>query len=762
MTHLDLGPPPPTILPRFKDNTSCSPIAEEGSRKIIPATLDDIVEKLNQIIEDCLEEEIMLGGNGTPSMRPVGGTRASGSTTTDRKASLRGQSKAPRGTLDAASPATTEDRTTGELETAVAQAVFVDSSYSRQWLKRNGYITSEFGALTVSGVAQILEQLAGASSKVPAITREGLVAVASVLRELDEQRVARRVIEEISKAFDSMVDKIIKEAKGKDDTMETLAKRADEGVRGLQRTMERRMEEARKKTDEKLEDIHRKIEEKVETTSREVEKAVEDAHLMVEEGIGEIKQKIFEQNATAQPPSPATPGVTPSASMGSYAAILSATMQPKHKAAIARDEIKTRQIYIEHEEDSFTLRNITEAEILAKANATWRRTLAKHSSPPGVSEQSFKSALKMRNGGIMMEMSGAQAASWLRLPTHKQTFIGELAEGARVRGRAYQTIAEFIPITFDVMSERDRWEAENESEMERGDIESTRWVKAPNKRAKGQRVAHLIVNFSSAIAGNIAINKGMVIKGKRIDVHRLTPEPSRCMKCQAVNSGHIALTCPAEKDTCGPCGGAHRTNECTVELRDDHYCCNCKERGHAAWARVCPHFMKKLQEMRDRSPEASLRFFPIPSDPATWEMVDWTPTPALQNPAQGTTSRRPGPSTAPTPRENQKQRQPPPHQARGRSQTTRTSFHRQDSGSRERRQVDKGKQPFSRSRAASRSASSRRPGQMSLWEAFAAKSKEALASGEAREEGEIGEKASEDEERVEDFISAATSPLPHV
>ena len=255
------------------------------------------------------------------------------------------------------------------------------------------------------------------------------------------------------------------------------------------------------------------------------------------------------------------------------------------------------------------------------------------------------------------------------------------------------------------------------------------------------------------------------------------------MKCQKVNTGHIAAACRSVTDICGTCGGAHWTNECTVTRQDDHYCNNCQMKGHAAWSRDCSHFKRKLQEMREQTPEAALRFFPNQLKPATWEMKDWTPAIARRPPAVTPPASQHQQPTPPATNNNSSQplRQPPPHQAHRGRKPTDDRFRRRDSGSRERAQSRRASQTQAppQARPASTNAKSRSQGrQQTLWDVVEnakakkgqgeekrekgarsgkGKGKETEAAereeGEEREGEEDGGAGEDDEENVEHLIS---------
>jgi hypothetical protein len=78
------------------------------------------------------------------------------------------------------------------------------------------------------------------------------------------------------------------------------------------------------------------------------------------------------------------------------------------------------------------------------------------------------------------------------------------------------------------------------------------------------------------------------------------------MKCR--KWGHFASDCIAEKDTCGTCGGEHRTSACTNTTR--RHCVSCKSDSHTSWDRNCPEFKRKCVWYDDKHPENKLRYFP--------------------------------------------------------------------------------------------------------------------------------------------------------
>ena len=138
----------------------------------------------------------------------LAGGRVSSSTAMERKASLRkpatptpSQTKGYDAELDSST-------NTPSMATAVTSAVFAGSTAARHWLMKESYIASTADKLTRGGLAQILVQVTGASSNIPAIAKEGVLAVASLLREDEEREISRVVLTEMEEQIYTTVHQI--------------------------------------------------------------------------------------------------------------------------------------------------------------------------------------------------------------------------------------------------------------------------------------------------------------------------------------------------------------------------------------------------------------------------------------------------------------------------------------------------------------------------------------------------------------------------
>jgi len=109
-----------------------------------------------------------------------------------------------------------------------------------------------------------------------------------------------------------------------------------------------------------------------------------------------------------------------------------------------------------------------------------------------------------------------------------------------------------------------------------------RWIKPVQRRATGKCIAHIIARFKTTTATNQATCHGVVITGKRVWARWLQKELRRCLKCQVLNTNHLAARC-TQADRCDMCGGEHRTAECAKADHDKFHCVNCNQAGHMLW-----------------------------------------------------------------------------------------------------------------------------------------------------------------------------------
>ena len=215
------------------------------------------------------------------------------------------------------------------------------------------------------------------------------------------------------------------------------------------------------------------------------------------------------------------------------------------------------------------------------------------------------------NSRMMIEMNSSDAANWIR--THLDRVIGNILKGpVKILARTYTVVARFVPITFDPTPANLK-ELEDAMDLPNGSIQEASWIKHPSKRTGHQKVANLKIFCTTSEAANTLINGPSYITGSRISIQKDIRSPGVCNKCQTY--GHIIKDCKATTDTCGTCGGAHRTSTC--HERTERKCTPCGSTDHSTKYAGCPIYLQHERSMTDRNPE-SLSPYYLTNEEWTW------------------------------------------------------------------------------------------------------------------------------------------------
>ncbi|KIJ50423.1 hypothetical protein M422DRAFT_77320, partial [Sphaerobolus stellatus SS14] len=220
-------------------------------------------------------------------------------------------------------------------------------------------------------------------------------------------------------------------------------------------------------------------------------------------------------------------------------------------------------------------------------------------------------ANRLSNGGIVYELDSSEAAKLIQDNEEvRKRFTDLYSAQASIKPRLYPIIAERVPTSFKPDSNADIRNLEESNGIYTGEIERARWIKPPERRDVNQRAAHLIILVSNPRTANRLIRDGIRIHQTLLWCRKLLKEPSRCLKCHRIGTGHFASQCTESEEKCGTCGSNHRTKNCPVSDRDSRYCVNCKTRGHAAWDHGCPTFVAQYNKFAARVPDNQYKYYP--------------------------------------------------------------------------------------------------------------------------------------------------------
>jgi len=300
----------------------------------------------------------------------------------------------------------------------------------------------------------------------------------------------------------------------------------------------------------------------------------------------------------------------------SYRDVLVARQAPSHKnnvdpKVLGDMERKAKQILIDtfDEEGTNTLEK-SQLELVDKAN----EVISKLTDASKPEKARVDSAIKTKKGAILLTLNSKEAAAWIREPEIEMAFADSFAKGAHIRDREYSLVLPSVPLTFEPDNETHLREVEEVNSLPYRAIRKARWIKPVGRRRPEQTRAFAILTVSSVDTANKLIKDGIAICSNIIRPTKQKQEPVQCMKCR--RWGHFAANCPDAEDTCGTCGGKHRTSNC--DRKDKLHCVSCGDNSHASWDRACPEFIKRCALLDERNPLNGMPFFPTDQD---WTLV---------------------------------------------------------------------------------------------------------------------------------------------
>ena len=218
----------------------------------------------------------------------------------------------------------------------------------------------------------------------------------------------------------------------------------------------------------------------------------------------------------------------------------------------------------------------------------------------------LRSLFRLCNQGLILELTSADTARWVKDPTHRAEFMKRLGGKIRLKERQYNVVVSFLPISTDINSPDTAQSIEVGNDLPDGTISKMHWIKDPSKRDRRQCVAHALFSITNPEAANKIIDQGLYINLERLRLRKDKREPIHCLKCQ--HWGHFTKDCKETGDTCSTCTKEHRTTNCCSF--QTFYCVNCKTDRHASSDRECPEYIRCQDALNRKTPENSMPYFP--------------------------------------------------------------------------------------------------------------------------------------------------------
>ncbi|KAG1888684.1 hypothetical protein F4604DRAFT_1915726 [Suillus subluteus] len=213
------------------------------------------------------------------------------------------------------------------------------------------------------------------------------------------------------------------------------------------------------------------IETNLKEDSTSISAAAKRAELVADavlSSITDVKGAI--ESLTAPPPSTAQSNTT-----RSYSAVVqhnTQTLAPI-SAALTHASTRDRQILF----DPTPGKALFTPEVPSADIATKMKQVLTTSESDATPDILIKAIMRLRNGGLIVELTTIEAATWIRTPENRLKVIAALGIPTTIKDRCFSVIVPFLPITSSVEDPIWLRTVEEENSMSLGAIESANWIK---------------------------------------------------------------------------------------------------------------------------------------------------------------------------------------------------------------------------------------------------------------------------------------------
>ncbi|KIM65627.1 hypothetical protein SCLCIDRAFT_22524 [Scleroderma citrinum Foug A] len=150
--------------------------------------------------------------------------------------------------------------------------------------------------------------------------------------------------------------------------------------------------------------------------------------------------------------------------------------------ARGRSTIKQRQLLMDPDMDHPLIKPDTPSDTLAKIFQKALESMKTDSALP----LKLQSIFRLRNQGIILELTSAEAAAWLRSPSNRLELMEKLGGKICLKDRQFNVVIPFFLISTDINSADTLRTIEEESRIQNGTISQIRWIKDPARRDRRQ------------------------------------------------------------------------------------------------------------------------------------------------------------------------------------------------------------------------------------------------------------------------------------
>ncbi|KAJ7156849.1 hypothetical protein C8R43DRAFT_883381, partial [Mycena crocata] len=110
---------------------------------------------------------------------------------------------------------------------------------------------------------------------------------------------------------------------------------------------------------------------------------------------------------------------------------------------------------------------------------------------------------EVRRDSVLLHLKSKSAAEWLR--ANIALFLIAMGGTSVYKRRLYNVVVEYVGVLFDPSQDGALHLVEGDNNMVPGAISKAHWIKPPERRYVGQKVAHAVFGFSEPTPANTFI-----------------------------------------------------------------------------------------------------------------------------------------------------------------------------------------------------------------------------------------------------------------
>ena len=161
-----------------------------------------------------------------------------------------------------------------------------------------------------------------------------------------------------------------------------------------------------------------------------------------------------------------------------------------------------------------------------------------------------RAVLKLRNGGILMELDSDSTAAWFAQDHIWKKFMQRLPHGINIKHRLFHMVVQFIPLTFWSEKEVNLCEVEEIDGLKTGVIVRACWIKAVARWAPTQTCGHVVLAFSTPEVANEVLAHGLFVCQRKVYAEKA--KRGRCVASSARAGGTWPVTALPLTTSVGP------------------------------------------------------------------------------------------------------------------------------------------------------------------------------------------------------------------